>query len=103
VFVAEPLLPGEDFEGFNVAVLAIQLVCPSPAVPKSYYVGVHPVISQPLQSLVKGAVHHVSFGQKGQVFFIVDGGSVSSFDRQHCYVLQDSLSHVRTSGTTVHM
>jgi hypothetical protein len=81
VFVAKSLLPGKDFEGLNVAVLAIQPVRPSPAIPESYHIGIYSIIPQPLQSPVKGAVHHVGLGQKGQVFFIVDRGGASSFDR----------------------
>jgi hypothetical protein len=81
VFIAKSLLPGEDLKGLNVAVLVIQLICPLPAVPESYHISIYSVISQPLQSLVKGAVHHVGLGQKGQVFFIIGRRGASSFNR----------------------
>jgi hypothetical protein len=62
VFVAKLLLPREDFEVLDVTVLVIKLVHPSPAIPESNHVCVYPIISQPLQSLVKGAVHYMGLG-----------------------------------------
>jgi hypothetical protein len=80
VLVTQPLLPREELEALDVSVLAVELIRPTPTVPESDYIGVHPVISQPLQGSVKSAVHHVGFGQEGQVFFVVGWRGAPSLD-----------------------
>jgi hypothetical protein len=82
VFITKPLLPREGFEVLDVTVLAIKLVHPLSAVPKPNHVSVYPIVSQPLQSPVKGAVQHMGLGQEGEVLFIVDRRGVSSFNRR---------------------
>jgi hypothetical protein len=81
VLVTKPLLSCEEFKAFDVIILAIELVRPSPTVLESDYICVHPVIPQPFQSSVKSAVHHVGFGQEGQVFFVVGWRGAASLDR----------------------
>jgi hypothetical protein len=45
VLVVEPLLPGEDFQCFNVTALLLQFTCLLPTVPQLDYICVHAVIS----------------------------------------------------------
>jgi hypothetical protein len=80
MLVMKPLLSCEEFKAFDVSVLAVELICPSPTIPESDYICVYPVIPQPLQGLVKSTVHHMGFGQEGQVFFIVSRRGASSFN-----------------------
>jgi hypothetical protein len=81
VLVTKPLLPHKEFKAFDVIVLAIELIHPSPTIPESDYVCIYPIVPQPLQGSVKSTVHHVGFGQEGQVFFVVGRRGASPFDR----------------------
>jgi hypothetical protein len=81
VLVMKPLLSCKKLEALNVSVLAIELIHPPPTIPESDYVCVYPIVPQPFQGSVKSTVHHVGFGQEGQVFFIIGRRGVSSFDR----------------------
>jgi hypothetical protein len=60
MLVTKPLLSCEKLEAFDVSVLAVELLRPSPTVPESDYIRIHPIIPQPFQGSVKSAVHHVS-------------------------------------------
>jgi hypothetical protein len=81
VFITKLLLSREEFKAFDVSVLAIELVRPSPTIPELDYICVYPIVPQLLQGSVKSAVHHVGFGQEGQVLFVVGRRGASSFDR----------------------
>jgi hypothetical protein len=82
VLITKSLLSCKELEAFDVSILTIELVHPSPTMPESDYVRVHPIISQPLQGSVKSTVHHVCFSQEGQVFFVVSRRGALSFDRR---------------------
>jgi hypothetical protein len=44
VLVMQPLLSCEELEAFNVSVLPVELVCPSPTIPESDYICIHPIV-----------------------------------------------------------
>jgi hypothetical protein len=44
VLVTQPLLSCEELEAFNVSVLPVELVRPSPTIPELDYVCVHPIV-----------------------------------------------------------
>jgi hypothetical protein len=48
VFVMKPLLSCEELEAFDVIILAVEFVHPSPTVSESDYVCIYPIIPQPL-------------------------------------------------------
>jgi hypothetical protein len=81
MLVTKPLLSRKELEALDVIVLAVELIRPSPTIPESDYVCVHPIVPQPFQGPVEGTVHHVRFGQEGQIFFIVGQRGASSLDR----------------------
>jgi hypothetical protein len=69
VFITKPLLSCKELEAFDVGVLAVELIRPSPTVLELDYIRVYPIVPQPLQGSVKSAVHHVGFGQECHAFF----------------------------------